>query len=157
MTNFLSEVSSGGSVMWILLGLSFLLWAMMIHYSFEIFGNNTKSKTPLNLSKEKQEILWGILESRLRNKEKLMRSLIVVAPLLGLLGTVGGMIETFASLETMEMFKPGGGIADGISQALLTTQMGLIVAVPGMLFLKFIERKRGSFLQNQMKGGPVEV
>ena len=58
------------------------------------------------------------------------------------------MIETFASLQTMEMFKPSGGISQGISQALLTTQLGLIVAVPALLFIKIIEKKKKIFLEN---------
>ena len=56
-----------------------------------------------------------------------------VAPLAGLLGTVSGMIETFASLQDMALFTQSGGIAGGISQALFSTQMGLAVAIPGLL------------------------
>lgn len=66
---------------------------------------------------------------------KSMRSISVaasVAPLLGLLGTVSGMVHTF---EIIEMFGFGNPVllADGISEALLTTQAGLLVAFPLML------------------------
>lgn len=65
---------------------------------------------------------------------------VVLAPLLGLLGTVIGMIETFKSLAMVELFTNGGGIAGGISQALLTTQFGLIVAIPGVFLSKYLKR-----------------
>lgn len=64
----------------------------------------------------------------------LVRTIVVLAPLAGLLGTVTGMIETFDSLADMALFSHGGGgIAGGISQALVSTQMGLAVAVPGLI------------------------
>ena len=57
----------------------------------------------------------------------------IIAPLLGLLGTVGGMIETFDALTSMSLFRGSGGVAGGISEALVSTQMGLTVAIPGLL------------------------
>ena len=74
---------------------------------------------------------------------------VLLAPLLGLLGTVMGMIETFSSLSDSSLFSASGGIAGGISQALVTTQMGLIVAVPGIFlsrYLKYLEKKTHSDL-----------
>jgi biopolymer transport protein ExbB len=55
-----------------------------------------------------------------------------VAPLLGLLGTVLGMIETF---DVISVFGTGNSraMASGISVALVTTQTGLLVAIPGLL------------------------
>jgi len=57
--------------------------------------------------------------------------LATIAPLLGLLGTVGGMIKTF---EVIAEFGTGNAraLASGISEALITTQTGLVIAVPGM-------------------------
>lgn len=68
----------------------------------------------------------------------LVMSIVCVAPLLGLLGTVSGMIETFDSLADMSLFSQSGGIAGGISQALITTQVGLLVAVPGLLLGRYL-------------------
>jgi biopolymer transport protein ExbB len=58
--------------------------------------------------------------------------LVSVAPLLGLLGTVLGMIETF---EVIAVFGTGNAaaMANGISIALITTEVGLLIAVPGLL------------------------
>jgi len=72
---------------------------------------------------------------------KLVRTIVVLAPLIGLLGTVIGMIETFDSLASMSLFSQSGGIAGGISQALFTTQMGLVVAVPGVIIGRLLDRR----------------
>lgn len=58
--------------------------------------------------------------------------LVAVAPLLGLLGTVLGMIETF---QVISIFGTGNAnaMANGISIALITTEAGLLIAVPGLL------------------------
>ncbi len=69
-------------------------------------------------------------------------SIVSAAPLLGLLGTVTGMIETFDSLGDMTLFAQSGGIAGGISQALFSTQMGLCVAIPGVIVGRLLDRRQ---------------
>lgn len=62
-----------------------------------------------------------------------------VSPLLGLLGTVSGMIETF---KMMTLFGSGDPevVSGGIAQALVTTELGLIVAIPALIFNAFLSR-----------------
>lgn len=81
------------------------------------------------------------VKAQLSKHKRLVRSLVAVAPLLGLLGTVDGMIETFDSLADMELFSQSGGIAGGISKALFTTQMGLAISIPGLLMGRMLERR----------------
>jgi biopolymer transport protein ExbB len=85
----------------------------------------------------------GVFFEELRSTEivpftrdlRVMKICVSSAPLLGLLGTVTGMLATFSALAT-----GGGGdqtmgmIADGISEALVTTETGLIIAIPGLFF-----------------------
>lgn len=78
-------------------------------------------------------LVEGTLRAELRRGARLCTSLVAVAPLCGLLGTVSGMIETFDSLASMALFSRSGGIAGGIAEALVSTQMGLSVAIPGAL------------------------
>lgn len=73
---------------------------------------------------------------------RLASTLVGIAPLLGLLGTVVGMIETFHSLADMSMHTQSGGIAAGIATALFTTQMGLVVAVPGVIVKALLDRRQ---------------
>ena len=81
------------------------------------------------------------LERTTRRYNTLIFTIVAVAPLMGLLGTVVGMIETFDSLGDMSLFAQSGGIAGGISQALFTTQMGLAVAIPGLIIGGMLDRK----------------
>lgn len=69
----------------------------------------------------------------------LLAAFTAVAPLLGLLGTVAGMIETFDAVATVSG-NTGSRVADGISQALITTQFGLVVALPGVFGLARLQR-----------------
>jgi len=81
---------------------------------------------------------------KIHRYSSVLNTAVLLAPLLGLLGTVIGMIETFSSLSNTDLFSSSGGIAGGISQALVTTQFGLIVAIPGVFlsrYLKKIEKK----------------
>jgi biopolymer transport protein ExbB len=81
-------------------------------------------------------------EREIRRYNRLIITIVTAAPLLGLLGTVIGMIETFDSLGDMSLFSQSGGIAGGISQALITTQMGLAVAIPGLIVNGMLARRQ---------------
>jgi len=69
-----------------------------------------------------------------------------VAPLMGLLGTVVGMIETFKIITVYGVGNPAL-TAEGISIALLTTEAGLTVAFPGMLLQVFVSNRRNKLRQ----------
>lgn len=80
-------------------------------------------------------------ETVIKKYSKMVMTLVAIAPLIGLLGTVVGMIETFDSLASASLFSQTGGIAGGISQALFTTQLGLVVAVPGVIIGRLLDRR----------------
>ncbi len=63
-----------------------------------------------------------------------------IAPLLGLLGTVIGMIHVFAAITAHGTGDPTV-LADGISQALITTASGLSVAIPSLMFYRYFRGK----------------
>ena len=64
-----------------------------------------------------------------------------VSPLVGLLGTVIGMIDSFNELELGGSLVDPAILAGGIWTALLTTAMGLIVAIPALVSHYFLEKK----------------
>lgn len=78
----------------------------------------------------------------------LIKTIVAAAPLIGLLGTVIGMIETFDSLADAALFSQSGGIAGGISQALFTTQLGLVVAVPGLVIGNILQRRADKMIMD---------
>ena len=95
-----------------------------------------------------EEILY---EKMLHTKPKLDRFLAFIsltaatAPLLGLLGTVTGMINTFKLITVFGTGDPKR-LSSGISEALVTTEYGLIIAVPCFLMFAFLSRKSKGIL-----------
>lgn len=83
------------------------------------------------LSKKLEEVIFKDL-AELRRGLSIIKVLAAIAPLMGLLGTVTGMIGTF---QAITLFGTGDPklMAGGISQALITTVLGLIVAIPLLL------------------------
>lgn len=80
----------------------------------------------------------------LENGLSMIKLLAAVAPLLGLLGTVTGMIATFQSISLFGTGDPKL-MANGISQALVTTMLGLCIAIP-LLFLHSLVAARSRTL-----------
>lgn len=73
---------------------------------------------------------------------RVMKICVSAAPLMGLLGTVTGMLATFGALASGSGGeKTMGLVAAGISEALVTTETGLIVALPGLFFQYLLSRK----------------
>ena len=70
----------------------------------------------------------------------------VVAPLMGLLGTVTGMINTFQAITLFGTGDPRT-MAGGISQALVTTVLGLVVAIPTVLLHTIVSGRSKSITQ----------
>lgn len=100
-----------------------------------------------------EEILY---ETMVETQPKVMRLLpfisitAAVAPLLGLLGTVTGMINTF---NRIKIFGTGDAksLSGGISEALITTEFGLIVAIPSLLLYAILSRTAKGYLARMEK------
>lgn len=99
------------------------------------------AQRPVELRPRLDEALADLTDDLGRGRAA-VRAIVTLAPLAGLLGTVGGMIETFDSLGDGALFAQTGGVAGGIAQALLTTQMGLAVAVPGLIAGRLLDRRQ---------------
>jgi biopolymer transport protein ExbB len=83
---------------------------------------------------------------QLRQGLRLLELTAAVAPLIGLLGTVFGMIEAFQALETAGSRVDPAALSGGIWEALVTTAAGLVVAIPALAawhgFDRWLERGR---------------
>ena len=88
------------------------------------------------------QLVMDQARQRLQAGSKTITLIVAIAPLAGLLGTVTGMIETFDFLATMTLFSRSGGIAGGVSQALVSTQAGLAVAIPGVIAGRLLAMKQ---------------
>ena len=70
----------------------------------------------------------------------LLSTIAAISPLVGLLGTVTGMIQTFAVVRTVGVGDPMQ-MSGGISEALITTAAGLVIAIPALFFHRHFLRK----------------
>lgn len=113
----------------------------------KVFQDNTASdpeslelKLGEAMLKESPGLNWGIM---------FIKIIAVVAPLLGLLGTVTGMIQTF---QVITLFGAGDPqmMAGGISQALVTTILGLVVAIP-TVFLHWMASSRAKRIEETLE------
>ncbi len=119
-------------------------------------------KTGIEHIKEPRELIEEVMyEKVLAARLKLERMLPFIAicaasaPLLGLLGTVTGIINTF---KLITVFGSGDvkTLSGGISEALITTEFGLIVAIPSLLLHAFLSRKARGVV-NQMEKAAVAL
>jgi biopolymer transport protein ExbB len=107
--------------------------------NFKNFSIDFKSKDLTLFEAKLDEIVLKELYD-LKKYENLIKLIATVAPLLGLLGTVTGMIETFNAITIFGTSDPKL-MAGGISQALVTTVLGLSVAIPMLFLYTFISSK----------------
>lgn len=81
------------------------------------------------------------LRDQFRQDRVTLGAMIAAAPLLGLLGTVSGMVTTFESLSSRKDQTSMEGLAGGISEVLVATESGLAVAIPAMVLVYFAHRQ----------------
>ena len=84
---------------------------------------------------------------RLERRMGVLATTANVAPMLGFLGTVTGMIKSFATLASEGLTNPGA-VAAGISEALITTAAGLIIAIPAQLAYNWYNTKITRFVRD---------
>jgi biopolymer transport protein ExbB len=135
----------GGPVTWTILAASLLMWTLILERYGYFLLRLPRERRSLerrwqrfaSLSGKRRERVRTVLVAayglQLRRFLGSIRTLTGTLPLLGLLGTVSGMIDTF---EVLAQFGQSNarGTAGGISQALLTTMAGLMTALSGYFF-----------------------
>jgi len=95
-----------------------------------------------NVNKTMADYAPHVIES-LEKRMNLLTMIGMVSPLLGMTGTVTGMI---ASFETMSSGLDAGAVSAGISEALVTTAAGLIVAIPAVVAYNIFAKKVDRFI-----------
>jgi len=93
-----------------------------------------------NSMKASIEEVGGHVAHELERYLSALGTIAAVTPLLGLLGTVVGMIKVFTNITTVGVGNPAQ-LAGGISQALVTTAGGLMVAIPALMFYRYFRNR----------------
>lgn len=144
-------IELGGNVLYLIAALTFLMWTLIFE-RFWYFQTEHKSvirestvvweSRPERRSWSAHQIRDGLISEasdRITGSLPLIQTCVALCPLLGLLGTVTGMISVFDALATQ-----GGNarsMAAGVSQATIPTMSGMIASISGLLGATLIKRK----------------
>ena len=146
---------AGGWIVGLILLLTFVMWALILDRYVYLYRDirhlvaatferwHTLRTDDPKINRRLRVALTRGFHDTLGRWLAVIRVITAILPLLGLLGTVAGMITTF---EVMTVFGTGNirGMADGISQALVTTMAGLLAALSGIYFANDLEQRINS-------------
>lgn len=136
---------SGGWVLYLILWVSFVMATLILErlgfrlLSYPRLKRETISKLQSTNHPWLQRGVMCDLELALQSNFALIKNLIALCPLIGLLGTVCGMIQVFDSLSLYGTANPRL-MASGVASATFPTMTGMAVAVAGLLFYNRLHR-----------------
>jgi len=145
-------LSLGGEILLLILLMAFFMWSLLcerIYYIYVLYPHQLRRAIALWEAREDKfswyaqqyrEHLRHRIDSDLNRGFPLISTIIKICPLLGLLGTVAGMLEVFDALALTGTNNPRS-MAAGVSKATVSTLAGMVVAIFGLLASKFIERR----------------
>ncbi len=147
-----SFIELGGNVLWAIMVVLLMMWTLIIERYWFLFRIYPDRRTQVLAAwrarderrswqavKIKTEIVSD-MRLELHKNISMIQALISICPLLGLLGTVTGMVMVF---EVMAFFGTGNAraMADGVSKATIPTMAGMVAALSGVYFASNLERK----------------
>lgn len=140
--NMLTELQniwvSGGVLMGPLLFTTVLIYATAFDLLIQV--NNLHDVDPMEFELDRMPYI--------ARRTQFLQILVGSAPLIGLLGTVMGMLTTFGGLGSSHGGNSIDLVARGISEALITTETGLLIAIPALFMLMLINSRRREMVQH---------
>jgi len=155
----LEVLQAGGPVMYFLAALSYILYWQIVTiliyvskvrlHSFVEYRSQAPSPEghraalasgPFELALLRYEEVLAQFRDFMKNRLRFASVLLIAAPLLGLLGTVLGMLEMFDGLSLQSGHQTTLLVADGVKKSLITTQTGLTIAIPALFIMYWIRR-----------------
>lgn len=145
-------MEAGGNVLWVIFGLTFVLWTLISERILFLKMNYPKIKSELLKSWSKREDKGSWHAHRIREQKisemnriltqgvSFIKTLVALCPLLGLLGTVTGMVAVFDVMAVVGTGNPRS-MASGISMATIPTMAGMVVSISGIYFKTYLENK----------------
>lgn len=153
-------IDQGGLVLWFMLVLCIFLYTILasswwglfsLTHKIHHFEHSLSQVSNEELLRDEIELFELDQFAWVQRRLPVLSVLIALAPLCGLLGTVAGMLNTFAGIGNQNNLMPLDSISSGISQALITTQAGLLMAIPAAFLFAIlknrVEAARGSLEQ----------
>ena len=145
-------LSAGGPVLWLIFFVLLTLWFFIFerfYYFYKVYPQQKKQtqKTWLKREDKKSWLALKIREEeiskmtlRMSDSIPIIKTLVLISPLLGLMGTVTGMISIFDIISISGTGNPRL-MASGISLAVIPTMAGLVTALSGLYFASYFEKK----------------
>lgn len=145
-------LESGGDILWLILGVSFCLWTLVIErilyfkYVYPKLQSEWIKSWQTRQDKYSQAALsirrCIISEAKLSMMRfiPMIKMLVALCPLFGLLGTVTGMIHVFDALAYTGTGN-ARAMASGVSHATIPTMAGMVIAIAGLYVSRLIEQK----------------
>ncbi|NCY21465.1 MotA/TolQ/ExbB proton channel family protein [bacterium] len=112
-----------------------------------------KRDMPLVDLRESLQEVGQLQVPRLEKNLSILATVGYISPLLGLLGTVTGMIHVFQTVSGARGTVPVGELAGGVWEALLTTAGGLVVAIPAYVAYNYLASRMGSEVNDMERAG----
>lgn len=160
--DFLNQLSAfmeaGGDVLWSILFLSLLLWTLISERVLFLKFNlpslklskiqDWKERTDKSSWKAHRvrEQMISEMKRTLAQGVSFIKTLVALCPLLGLLGTVTGMVAVFDIMAVVGTGNPRS-MASGISMATIPTMAGMVVSISGIYFKTYLEDKTQNELE----------
>jgi len=145
-------MASGGSVVWWIAGVTFWMWTLILERIWYLSRGERVRREGAErewqaladhgswFARQIRRQLVSEARQRLLQSIPMIKTLVAVCPLLGLLGTVSGMIEVF---DVMTLAGSGNAraMADGVAKATIPTMAGMVAALSGLAFSVRLERQ----------------
>ena len=145
-------MNRGGEVLWVIAGLVLVMWSLVFERVWYLHSThakrvkqtlaawNARSDTKSWRARQIRNMMISEVSLDLKSSMPMIESLVMVCPLLGLIGTVTGMIEVF-----YVMALTGGGdaksMAGGVSKATIPTMAGMVGALSGIFAANWLKHK----------------
>lgn len=145
-------LGTGGDVLYVVMGALFLMWVLMIERYWFLAGVFPKMKQQIidNWNARQDTTSWyahkirdawiSEADEKLNARILLIKTCVAICPLIGLLGTVTGMIAVFEIMAVQGTGNPRL-MASGISMATIPTMAGMVAALSGMFFASRLEAR----------------
>lgn len=145
-------IELGGDVLWAIMAVLLVMWTLIIERYWYFFRVHPVQRRALIeewnarddhrswYARRIKDELISRARQEMRKNVRTIQTMVAICPLLGLLGTVTGMVAVF---DVMAFFGTGNAraMAAGVSQATVPTMAGMVAALSGVYFASHLERK----------------
>jgi len=160
-------LDTGGPVVFLIMGVTFAMWVLILErlwyfrfvlptevHRVQAIWHTRADRTSWH-ARQIRRLLISQLQLRLSHSLSLIRTLVALCPLLGILGTVTGMIEVFDVMASVGSSSPRA-MAAGVYRATIPTMAGMVAALSGLIFSFPMDRfasKEGERLADRLTSG----